>query len=176
MIEPWPRLMDETSAGVGRGTSQTRWLSALRRRVYGRPRRGRGQRRTLATGGLEGQLVGDRPRLDAEGPDLFWAWSASKPVIALLVWQLIEAGTVGVDDPVARWWPEFAVNGKQDVTVRHLLQHRSGSADRAGRTARRRGGDGRLALVDPPVGARDTEVAARRTLGLPLSQLRLRPR
>lgn len=31
-----------------------------------------------------------------------------------------------MDDPVARWWPEFAVNGKQDVTVRHLLQHRSG--------------------------------------------------
>ena len=71
------------------------------------------------------RLVIDRAS-DAEGPDLFWAWSASKPVIALLVWQLIEAGTVGVDDPVARWWPEFAVNGKQDVTVRHLLQHRSG--------------------------------------------------
>lgn len=71
------------------------------------------------------RLVIDRAS-DADGPDLFWAWSASKPVIALLVWQLIEAGTVGVDDPVARWWPEFAVNGKQDVTVRHLLQHRSG--------------------------------------------------
>ncbi|MDI9629249.1 MAG: serine hydrolase domain-containing protein [Acidobacteriota bacterium] len=71
------------------------------------------------------QLLVDRAS-DTDGPDLFWAWSASKPVIALLVWQLIEAGAIGVDDPVARWWPEFAVNGKQDVTVRHLLQHRSG--------------------------------------------------
>ncbi len=31
-----------------------------------------------------------------------------------------------MDDPVARYWPEFAANGKDDVTVRHLLSHSAG--------------------------------------------------
>ncbi len=71
------------------------------------------------------QLVIDR-RSDAAGPDLFWLWSASKPYIALLVWQLAERGVLSVDDPLARWWPEFGARGKQDVTIRQVLQHRSG--------------------------------------------------
>lgn len=58
--------------------------------------------------------------------DLFWLWSASKPFTALLIWQLAERGELDVDDPVARWWPEFAQRGKQDVTIRQVLAHRSG--------------------------------------------------
>lgn len=60
------------------------------------------------------------------GPDLFWLWSVSKPFMALLVWQLVELGVVDLDAPVARWWPEFAARGKSAVTLRHVLQHRSG--------------------------------------------------
>lgn len=73
----------------------------------------------------DGRLVIDRAS-DAGGPDLFWTWSVSKPAVALLVWQLAEAGVIEVDDPVVRWWPEFGAHGKDQVTVRHLLQHRSG--------------------------------------------------
>lgn len=65
-------------------------------------------------------------RSHAAGPDLFWCWSASKPFIALLVWQLAERGLVDLDAPVAQRWPEFAARGKATVTVRHVLQHRSG--------------------------------------------------
>ena len=56
------------------------------------------------------RLVIDRAS-DAEGPDLFWAWSASKPVIALLVWQLIEAGTVGVKNLATGEQVDVALDG-----------------------------------------------------------------
>jgi CubicO group peptidase (beta-lactamase class C family) len=60
-------------------------------------------------------------------PDaLFFLFSASKPMVALLVHQLAERGRIGLDDPVARHWPEFGQRGKQALTIRHVLQHRSG--------------------------------------------------
>lgn len=57
---------------------------------------------------------------------LFWTFSAGKPYTALLVHLLAERGTLRLDDPVARSWPAFARHGKGDVTIRHVLQHRSG--------------------------------------------------
>ena len=58
--------------------------------------------------------------------DLFWIFSASKPFVALLVHRLAEQGAVSLDDPVAAHWPEFVLRGKQSITIRHVLQHRSG--------------------------------------------------
>lgn len=57
---------------------------------------------------------------------LFWTFSASKPYVALLIHLLAERGELSLDDPVARYWPGFAVHGKHTVTLRHVLQHRSG--------------------------------------------------
>ena len=42
------------------------------------------------------------------------------------VMQLVEQGKVRLNDPVAKYLPEFAQNGKQDITVRQLLTHYSG--------------------------------------------------
>jgi len=42
------------------------------------------------------------------------------------VMQLVEKGEVRLNDPVAKYIPEFAQNGKEDVTVRELLTHYSG--------------------------------------------------
>ncbi|MBI1750388.1 MAG: DUF1343 domain-containing protein [Acidobacteria bacterium] len=42
------------------------------------------------------------------------------------VMLLVEQGKVRLNDPVARYVPEFAPNGKDQVTVRHLLTHTSG--------------------------------------------------
>jgi CubicO group peptidase (beta-lactamase class C family) len=53
-------------------------------------------------------------------------YSVGKPLIALAVLVLIERGRVGLDDPVARHWPEFAAAGKDHVTVRHVLTHTAG--------------------------------------------------
>ena len=40
--------------------------------------------------------------------------------------QLVERGKVRLNDPVAKYIPEFAQNGKEDITVRQLLTHYSG--------------------------------------------------
>jgi CubicO group peptidase (beta-lactamase class C family) len=42
------------------------------------------------------------------------------------VMQLVEEGKLRLEDPVAMYWPEFAGNGKTDITVRALLTHYSG--------------------------------------------------
>lgn len=86
--------------------------------------RARGGRWQLACW-RDGRCVIDRSS-DLAGPDLFWLWSASKPFMSVLTWQLVEQGAIGLDDPLARWWPEFAGHGKDAVTIRHVLQHRSG--------------------------------------------------
>ncbi len=44
------------------------------------------------------------------------------------VMKLFQEGRVRLNDPVAAYLPEFAQNGKQDITVRELLTHYSGLA------------------------------------------------
>ena len=45
---------------------------------------------------------------------------------ATAVMQLYEQGKFKLDDPVVKYLPEFAVNGKEHVTIRELLTHYSG--------------------------------------------------
>ena len=42
------------------------------------------------------------------------------------VLRLIDAGRLGLDDPVARYLPQYAEGAKARVTLRHLLTHTSG--------------------------------------------------
>jgi uncharacterized protein YbbC (DUF1343 family)/CubicO group peptidase (beta-lactamase class C family) len=44
------------------------------------------------------------------------------------VMQLVELGKVRLNDPLAKYLPEFAQNGKEDITIRQLLTHYSGLA------------------------------------------------
>ena len=53
-------------------------------------------------------------------------WSTTKTVTSLAALMLVDRGELDVDAPVARYWPEFAAAGKQDVLVRHLMSHTSG--------------------------------------------------
>lgn len=52
--------------------------------------------------------------------------SSSKPMGAVAIAQLWETGRLGLDDPVARHIPEFGVQGKETITIRHLLTHTGG--------------------------------------------------
>src|SRR5262249_27967208 len=52
--------------------------------------------------------------------------SLTKPFTAVCVMQLLERGKVRLNDPVARYLPEFARNGKQEISIRQLLTHFSG--------------------------------------------------
>jgi uncharacterized protein YbbC (DUF1343 family)/CubicO group peptidase (beta-lactamase class C family) len=42
------------------------------------------------------------------------------------VMKLVEEGKIRLNDPVAKYLPEFGQNGKEDITVRQLLTHYSG--------------------------------------------------
>ena len=44
------------------------------------------------------------------------------------IMKLVQQGRVRLNDPVAAYLPEFAQNGKQDITIRDLLTHYSGLA------------------------------------------------
>ena len=52
--------------------------------------------------------------------------STTKGMTALCAHMLVERGLVDLDAPVARYWPEFARNGKEEIPVRWLLSHRAG--------------------------------------------------
>ena len=53
-------------------------------------------------------------------------WSTTKTVTALAALTLVDRGRLDAYAPVARYWPEFAANGKDRIEVRHLLSHTSG--------------------------------------------------
>jgi len=53
-------------------------------------------------------------------------FSTTKTMSCLSLLVLVSRGLVDVDQPVARYWPEFAANGKGNVLVRHLLSHTAG--------------------------------------------------
>jgi CubicO group peptidase (beta-lactamase class C family) len=53
-------------------------------------------------------------------------YSVGKAFVALLALQLVDAGAVALDDPIAGVWPEFAAAGKEGATLRHALCHRAG--------------------------------------------------
>jgi CubicO group peptidase (beta-lactamase class C family) len=53
-------------------------------------------------------------------------WSATKGVVAAAVAMLADRGRLTYDAPVAKYWPEFAQAGKQDVTVAQLMSHQAG--------------------------------------------------
>ena len=75
-------------------------------------------------------LVGgwaDAARTREWRPDtLVDVYSVGKALVGLLVLQLVDTGQLGLDDPVASVWPEFAASGKEGATVRHALCHRAG--------------------------------------------------
>ena len=53
-------------------------------------------------------------------------WSTTKTMTALSAHVLAERGMLDFDAPVAKYWPEFAANGKEGVLVRHLMSHTAG--------------------------------------------------
>ncbi|HTQ16227.1 serine hydrolase domain-containing protein [Mycobacterium sp.] len=53
-------------------------------------------------------------------------FSSTKNVTSLAALLLIDRGQLDPYAPVAKYWPEFAANGKHDVEVCHVLSHTSG--------------------------------------------------
>jgi len=57
---------------------------------------------------------------------MFVLMSSTKPLTASCLYMLKERGKIAWDDLVSKHWPEFAQNGKETVTIRHILTHRGG--------------------------------------------------
>ncbi|WP_149196580.1 serine hydrolase domain-containing protein [Luteimonas suaedae] len=123
------------------------------------------------------------PGVESIGADsLYRIYSMTKPVVAAGVMLLVEEGRLALEDPVARYVPEFAGLGvvagslerlepARPMTVAHLLTHSCGLANSWG--------DGRVAplyreaglvagawMYDPQIGG--LEGFARRLAALPL--------
>ena len=53
-------------------------------------------------------------------------FSTTKGAAAICVARLVDAGRISYDDPVAAHWPEFAANGKGDITIAQMMSHQAG--------------------------------------------------
>jgi CubicO group peptidase (beta-lactamase class C family) len=53
-------------------------------------------------------------------------FSTTKTMTALAALMLVDRGELDLDAEVAKYWPEFAAQGKEHVKVRYLLAHSSG--------------------------------------------------
>ena len=86
--------------------------------------------------GHDGQVIyrkafGERalePRREPMSVDTIFDVASLTKVIAtsIAVTQLVQEGEVRENEPVAKYIPEFAENGKEEITVRELLTHHSG--------------------------------------------------
>src|SRR5215217_248182 len=96
-------------------------------------------------------LVGgyaDTQRGERVGSDsLFPLFSGTKPFAAVALWQQIERGHLGLDEPVATYWPAFGHHGKDRVLLRHLLSHRGGFPTTPAELTPDRWGEGEAVLA-----------------------------
>ena len=73
-------------------------------------------------------LARERTGVEVAPDTLFVMFSATKGLTALALLRLHERGALHWDEPVVKYWPEFArsVPQKTSVTIRHVLSHRGG--------------------------------------------------
>ncbi len=110
--------LDRITEIVQRGVAEHRWPGAVVEVGHN------GQvvyRKALGMRSLE-------PTREAISPDTIYDMASLTKLLATAtaVMQLEEQGRIRLDDPVAKYLPEFAANGKGDITVRQLLTHYSG--------------------------------------------------
>lgn len=54
------------------------------------------------------------------------SFSTTKGVASVMLHMLVDRGLIEYDKPVSFYWPEFKGDGKDEITIRHLLCHQSG--------------------------------------------------
>jgi len=75
-----------------------------------------------------GGLARVRTRVPVTPETLFVIFSSTKGLAGLAMLMLYERGAFHYDEPVVKYWPEFAsvVPEKRQVTIRHVMSHRAG--------------------------------------------------
>lgn len=85
---------------------------------------------TFPDGSIWSSASGDAridPQQPATGDTPFVVGSVSKTFVAAAIMQLVDEGQLSLDDPIAKWLPDYP--DAQNITVRQLLHHRSGIYD-----------------------------------------------
>lgn len=75
-----------------------------------------------ACAGIADQATGRPVAIDT----LSVAASCTKGITSTCIHILADRGVFDYDTPIAHFWPEFAANGKDLVTLRHVLSHKAG--------------------------------------------------
>lgn len=125
-------MIDETATAVVSGTCDPRFAAV--RRELERNLAERGEVGAAVHVLVDGEPVVDLwgGSVDAErsapwdGDTLVVVYSCTKGATALSAHLLIDRGELDLDAPVGHYWPEFAANGKETVTVRMMLNHSAG--------------------------------------------------
>ena len=61
-----------------------------------------------------------------ENNNLFYVFSAGKPLVAAVIWKLYDQKKIDFNDKISKFWPEFSKNNKNEITVKDVLTHSSG--------------------------------------------------
>lgn len=64
--------------------------------------------------------------LPMQNGSVFCVRSMTKPLIGTSILMLVEDGKIKMSDSVAQYLPAFDVEGKREITLQHLITHRSG--------------------------------------------------
>jgi len=73
-------------------------------------------------GGIRNEATGEPWEEDT----MVLVWSTTKGLSALAMAHAHSQGLYEYDEPVSKYWPEFAQNGKERITVRQLMAHQAG--------------------------------------------------
>jgi len=75
---------------------------------------------------LRGGLADAETRTSWSDQTIVMVYSTSKGLTAMCAHLLAQRGELDFGRPVADYWPEFAANGKDQITTRDILSHRAG--------------------------------------------------
>lgn len=71
-------------------------------------------------------VLPETQRVPMRNDTIFDLASVSKLFTSIAAVQLVDEGRLDINKPVSAYLPEFGVNGKESITIRHLLTHTSG--------------------------------------------------
>ena len=74
----------------------------------------------------KGEVVAEEVLGDADLDTRYCIFSATKPFVAATVWTLMADGVVDPEERVTKYFPEFAQEGKDDITVEQVMLHTAG--------------------------------------------------
>jgi CubicO group peptidase (beta-lactamase class C family) len=114
-----PAALDAAAAVFEKATDAGDLYHGAQMAVY------RDGKRVLEMGG---GLARVRTQVPVEPETTFVIYSSTKGVAALVMLMLYERGKFHYDEPVVKYWPEFASQhpDKAQVTIRHVMSHRAG--------------------------------------------------